>query len=170
MKHIIITLLFMLYVNVLSAQQLCNTEIEIPSTTPSSHFVDNGDGTISDLTTRLMWQRCQLGFSGESCEIVDSPIIFNWQEALQEAQANTLADYNEWRLPNVKELRGIIEQRCQSPAINSELFLETASSDFWTSSPYNFNANNSWAVNFNTGNNIANSRTSHLYVRLVRSE
>ncbi len=169
MKKIIIALITFFYLTVISAQQVCHTESEIPSTTPLSNFIDNNDGTVFDLTSRLVWQKCQLGFSGINCEISASPNTFTWQEALQEAQASSFAGYDDWRLPNVKELRTLVEQRCQSPAINSQLFLSSTSTDFWTSSPYKFNANNSWSINFDSGFNFAYPRTNFLHVRLVRS-
>ncbi len=60
-------------------------------------FVDNGDGTVSDLATGLMWSQ---GDNGKGVE---------WIEALPYAQGATLAGYNDWRLPNVKELQSIVD-------------------------------------------------------------
>lgn len=60
-------------------------------------FVDNGDGTISDQATGLMWMA---GDSGEG---------LNWQEALAYAESFEHAGYADWRLPDAKELQSIVD-------------------------------------------------------------
>lgn len=62
-----------------------------------NNFVDNGDGTISDLATGLMWQKA------------DSGAGMNWQEALEYSESLALAGYDDWRLPNAKELQSIVD-------------------------------------------------------------
>ncbi|MFR9523766.1 MAG: DUF1566 domain-containing protein [Rikenellaceae bacterium] len=62
-----------------------------------NNFVDNGDGTISDTATGLMWAKEDNGKGVE------------WVEALPYAEAATLAGYTDWRLPNVKELQSIVD-------------------------------------------------------------
>jgi len=97
-------------------------------------FVDNGDGTISDLATGLMWQQS------------DDGIMRDWEDALLNAENLTLADYSDWRLPNAKELQSIVDynrspQTTNSPAMDP-IFLTTEINDpngnpghypyFWT--------------------------------------
>jgi len=77
-----------------------------------NNFVDNGDGTISDLATGLMWEQKDDGTSR------------NWQESLTYAEGLTLGDKSGWRLPNAKELQSIVDytkspQTTNSPAIDS---------------------------------------------------
>lgn len=63
-------------------------------------FTDNGDGTVSDAATGLMWSRDD---SGEG---------MNWEEALayaQEKNAENWLGYNDWRVPSVKELHSIVD-------------------------------------------------------------
>ena len=81
-----------------------------------NNFVNNGDGTISDLATGLMWQ------------LADDGQTRNWQEALAYSEALDLAGYSDWRLPNVKELQSIVDytrsvKTTQSPAIDSRFNL-----------------------------------------------
>lgn len=159
-------LTFLLIAN-LSYAQSCKTEAEVPSTTPNSRFIDNGDGTISDADTDLMWQKCQLGLSGSNCSS-DSATWHTWQEALDEADSNTLAGY-DWRLPNHKELLSIVEQRCIDPSINKTYFPNTSTLSYWTSSPYIFENGYSWGVHFNSSGSSKAYNNSHLFVRLVRS-
>lgn len=60
-------------------------------------FVDNGNGTISDSATGLMWQQAD---SGEG---------LNWQDSLQYAENLNLGGYSDWRVPNAKELQSIVD-------------------------------------------------------------
>lgn len=58
-------------------------------------FVDNGDGTVTDKATGLMWQQ------GENNRM---PL----EQAAKACSEMTLAGYNDWRLPNIKEINTII--------------------------------------------------------------
>jgi hypothetical protein len=63
-------------------------------------FADNGDGTISDAATALMWTQD------------DSGAGMDWEHALAWAQQKNAENYlghNDWRLPNVKELQSIVD-------------------------------------------------------------
>lgn len=60
-------------------------------------YVENGDGTISDNSTGLMWMQDDNG------EGID------WEAALAYAEGSDVAGYSDWRLPNVKELQGIVD-------------------------------------------------------------
>ncbi|MCX5859353.1 MAG: DUF1566 domain-containing protein, partial [Proteobacteria bacterium] len=63
-------------------------------------FVDNGDATITDRATGLMWAK------GDSAQGL------NWQEALAWVQTKNAENYlghNDWRLPNAKELQSILD-------------------------------------------------------------
>lgn len=60
-------------------------------------FVDNGDGTVTDMATGLMWQK-------------NPPDVgTNWSTAITNAEASTLAGYNDWRMPNVVEITSIVD-------------------------------------------------------------
>lgn len=60
-------------------------------------FIDNGDTTISDRATGLMWQK------------PDNGKAMDWEEALKYAETLTLGGYDDWRLPNAKELQTIVD-------------------------------------------------------------
>ncbi len=62
-----------------------------------NNFVDNGDGTVTDLSTGLMWQQ------------EDSKDGMNWEDALNHAENLDLAGYDDWRLPDAKELQSIVD-------------------------------------------------------------
>ena len=70
-------------------------------------FQDNGNGTITDKATGLMWMQDD---SGEG---------MTWQEALTYAEETTFAGYSDWRLPNSKELQSIVDYSRCPDATNS---------------------------------------------------
>ncbi|MCI5228088.1 MAG: DUF1566 domain-containing protein, partial [Candidatus Electrothrix sp. AX2] len=106
------------------AEQTCRTDF-IPASTPDSQLVDNGDGTVTDSKTGLMWKQCLEGLSGSDCA-TGSAESFTWQEALQQPgvinHAGGFAGYTDWRLPNINELISIVEEQCYNPAINLNRF------------------------------------------------
>lgn len=152
------------------AIQVCNLESEIPASTPDTRFVDNGDGTITDIGTGLMWLKCPLGVSGNICE-VGLPQNFTWEQALTEANISFLINYPDWRLPNIKELQSIVEQRCQNPSINTDFFPNPPNQptiNIWSSSTNAQQSNNAWYLSFNFGLSESESRSFPRQVRLVR--
>jgi len=63
-------------------------------------FVDNGDGTVTDKATGLMWAKDDSGY------------CMNWKEALEYVQKmneQSYLGYSDWRLPNAKELQSIVD-------------------------------------------------------------
>lgn len=108
-----------------------------------NEYVENGDGTISDNATSLMWAQED---NGEGLD---------WEDALSYAEGSELAGYLDWRLPNVKELQSIVDySRSPSatdvanvgPAIDplfscTPIVNEAGDDDYgyyWTSSSANF--------------------------------
>ncbi len=59
-------------------------------------YTDNGDGTVTDNVTGLMWQQ-------------DPGEKKTYSQAVAGASNLTLADYNDWRLPSIKELYSLIQ-------------------------------------------------------------
>ncbi len=82
-------------------------------------FMDNADGTISDAATSLMWAAEDSG--------AQAPEGLNWAGALAWVETRNAAGhlgYNDWRLPNVKELQSLVDytrspDTSASAAINS---------------------------------------------------
>ena len=58
-------------------------------------YQDNGDSTVTDLNTGLMWQQ-------------DPGDKMPYQEAVANASSFNLAGYDDWRLPTIKELYSLI--------------------------------------------------------------
>lgn len=176
-KSLIICCLLVALLPVVNAQT-CKPE-SISATTPTSQFVDNHDGTVTDNKTGLMWMSCAEGqiWNGTTCS--GNAGTFNWQAALQWVQdvnngAGNNLNYTDWRMPNIKELASILEEQCSNPAINVALFPDTPSGVFWSSSHPAFNAFNAnsaytaWYVDFNYGDYDIERKSIDHRVRLVR--
>ncbi|MCI5149984.1 MAG: DUF1566 domain-containing protein [Candidatus Electrothrix sp. MAN1_4] len=148
----------------------CNESM--PASTPNSQLIDNGNGTVTDLKTDLMWKKCLEGVSGTSCTI-GSPDSFTWQQALEQPgvvnNGAGFAGYTDWRLPNIKELISIVEEQCSEPAMNLDRFPNALTSEIWSGSPHAFYAGYAWFVNFSNGTSDPRSRSTSVAVRLVRS-
>lgn len=145
--------------------QTCNPAI--PETAPDSRFTDNGDGTVTDFPTGLMWKQCAEGLSEAGC-VTGAPATFIWQAALQHAEEAVFAGRSDWRLPNKNELASLVEQRCDAPAINLRAFPNTPSSLFWSSSPDASHPNHAWNVYFGHGYVDYGYKDFASHVRLVR--
>gem|GEM_PF-344371 len=72
-----------------------------------NNFIDNGDGTITDNATGLIWQKA------------DSNKGLNWEDALQYAENLSLGGHDDWRLPNAKELQSIVDYTRSPETSNS---------------------------------------------------
>ncbi|MBF0534910.1 MAG: DUF1566 domain-containing protein [Nitrospirae bacterium] len=93
-------------------------------------FVNNGNGTITDRATGLLWQQTNGAKSTNSYQ-------FTWKDALNYCDNLTLGGISNWRLPNVKELQSIVDYSNTNPAIDTNYFQinQTTGSSlfFWSS-------------------------------------
>ena len=119
-----------------------------------------------------MWQRCSLGqtLNGSTCS--GSAGTYNWRDALQQGDSNSLAGYSDWRLPNVNELLSLVAHDRYNPSVNKTVFPNWMSHEYVTSTPGTCGVNDVhkvWVVYFEYGYDYTNNRTSAHYVRLVRN-
>lgn len=130
----------------------------------------NSNGTVTDTTTGLVWDQCSYGLTGAACDggtLLES----DWPTALTTAiSANAVSykGFNDWRLPNVKELQSIQNFEASNPVIDSNAFPATASVPYWTSSVSALDRTLWWVVEFGLGA-VYPDRGTTFKVRLVRS-
>lgn len=104
---------------------------------PTPRFADNGNGTITDNLTALMWER------------VPSDSMTDWSNAIADANSLTLADFNDWHLPNINELESLYNPGVDDLKtwLESENFeLPTTIGLFWTSTTYAPNSSEAWFI------------------------
>ena len=128
-------------------------------------FIDNGDGTVTDNCTKLMWQKriADIDLNG----IINDFDNKNWQEALRYCNGLALAGYSDWRLPNRRELESLIDYGHYSGSINS--VFESDSFWYWSSNTVLDLPQLAWMVQFFDGNISYSYKDSLFRIRAVRS-
>ena len=144
-----------------------NKNVDIDIIHPDDQYIVDGNDTVIDKNTGLMWQRCNLGQSGVDCATGSADVV-TWKEAIDVAQADTGFSYDDWRLPNVNELMSLVEIACYSSSINETIFPATASGSNWTSTRVENNATSAHKVGFSDGRILSAIKSSTAKVRLVR--
>ncbi|NTS76495.1 DUF1566 domain-containing protein [Catenovulum sp. SM1970] len=156
---------------------VCYSSIVSASTPTSQYTIDSENGIATDEKTGLSWHMCTLGMAWDKANntCTGTAQAYTWSEALIAAQDSEYANFSNWRLPNIKELMSIIERQCEAPALNAEVFVDSLSEKYWSSTPViNSDGNGGligdqvWAVNFTEGSNNFTVKTTYSFVRLVR--
>ncbi len=123
-------------------------------------FVLNGDGTVTDKSTGLMWQQETAG-------------ILRWTEALSHCENLVLAGYDDWRLPNRNELQSLVNYNTCSPAIDTTVFPDTILNNYWSSTTQTHGVSaGAWHVDFRQGwiPYFSSDKSSNYPVRAVRGD
>jgi len=132
-------------------------------------FIDNGDGTITEKVTRLMWVKDPSQIPGGLWGTPGIPVRMTWSNAIINCEALNYAGYSDWRLPNVTELESIVDYGRYSPAIDTLFFPNSQTSYYLTSSTVAYITSYCWIVYGYNGYTYYTSKTSTNYVRPVRS-
>lgn len=130
-------------------------------------FVDNGDGTITDNATGLMWVK-EPGAIGGVWGTPGSPTPMNWDLAIDRCLALNYAGHDDWRLPNIKELMTLVDFSTRNPAIDEDFFPDTQLGNYKSSTSYMSPVTNGWVVYANDGIVYNVSKAGSDYVRPVR--
>lgn len=167
-----LTCLLTLLLPAVSTAQTCNTA-HLVAATPSSQFLDNNDGTVTNKKTKLTWKKCSEAqlWNSTTSQCDGTAEAYTWQEALAQAplaNSDRFAEKTDWRLPNFQELATLVETQCSEPSINLSVFPGTSPEVFWSASPYGSKSDFAHYVNFNIGQISASTKTETYLVRLVR--
>ena len=145
-------------------------------------YVDNGDGTITDTNTGLMWEKLS-----DDGTIHDWNNWYTWSGAFAVKISGLNADsgfagHIDWRVPNIKELQSIVNYEIPYPGPMVAAAFNTGctpgctvascsctqSGVYWSSSSNADLPSDAWYVYFFNGYGFAISKTSTYYVRAVR--
>ena len=113
---------------------------------PSPRFIDNGDSTVTDNLTGLMWAKnANLGGT------------MTWNDALSYANSLSLGiscgtPLTDWRMPNVNELQSLLDRENYIPALpTSHPFSNVPDYYYWSSSTSTSNTSEAWTVYISYG-------------------
>jgi len=125
-------------------------------------FTDNGDGTVADNVTGLIWQKAD---GGE----------MTWTNAFLYAATNRVGGRSDWRLPTAHEAFSILNQGRLNPALDTNYFTVSAAQYWWTLNPLVGDATHVWVINAGGGagphwqtETISAGGSNHYHVRCVR--
>lgn len=136
----------------------CNTDV-VNGAPNLEHYTDNGDGTVIDNVTGLLWQ-----------QDVSSTKAYTWNDAISYCSELILAGQEGWRLPSRIELVSIVDYDQSNPSIDVIHFTSTPAVWFWASTPaVEVQPSAAWGVSFDYGYTYSNSVTLLGDVRCVRS-
>lgn len=128
--------------------------------TPSYRL--NGNGTVTDLITGLMWQSTDAG-----------EMLF--ENAVTYCDTLTLAGYTDWRLPTAHELYTILNQGKNRPAADTAYFKYTLAEYWWSSDKQIDDVSKIWSCNAGGGigahaktETISAGGTRRFHTRAVR--
>lgn len=165
---------------------LVDALVVCPPNSPT-RFVDNGDGTVCDHQTGLMWEQKDGGdgtVDPNNPRDVDNNYTWSisggppdgtaytdFLARLNGPIANTnpseqLGGHRDWRLPTSAELQTILD--CSFSPCTDPTFGPTAATNYWSSTSNASNPNNAWNANFNNGNVNNNNKSNDKRVRAVR--
>jgi len=142
-------------------------------------YVDNGDGTVTDVNTGLMWEKLS-----DDGSIHDKDTGYTWANAFSvkvpALNSASFAGHTDWRVPNVKELQSIVNYQNVFPAVSAAFNTScaasctvfscscTVSSGYWSSSTYAISTASAWNVYFSDGFAFGSGKSFEYYVRAVR--
>ena len=154
-----------------AAEQTC---VAAESTLPLTRFQDNGDGTVTDTESKLMWMRCPSGQRWVNARCTGKAATYNWVAAARQADqisSNGEAFFNDWRVPAMRDLATITDRGCKNPRTNLVVFPGTPPTAFWTSTsrPGGKPEDMALALSFGAEGVMAARKEERFYVRFVRN-
>ena len=134
-------------------QPLYGQDAQYQGAMPAYH--DNGNQTVSDQISGLMWMKS------------DDGTRRTWQEAVAYCNVLDFAGRTDWRLPTKFEMDSIVDYGRSGPAINPVFSCQ--SSFYWSALPYVDDPAYAWGVFANDGGDHWLDKSNSYYVRCVRT-
>ena len=141
-----------------------------PNSQADGQFIDRKDGTVLDVSTNLLWQKCNVGetYVPDTNTCSGKPTsVTTWRSALM----NENVGVDDFRLPNIKELGSIVDYQCAKPSINLDFFPSTINVPYWTNTPDAHNVNADYAglvIDFAEGQEVTVNSSGFMLLRLVK--
>ena len=124
-------------------------------------------GTVTDNITSLVWQKCSAGQDSTDCSML--PTSHDWEAAISYCEDLPLGDFDDWRLPNIKELGSLVDYSKTNPSIDS-LFANALFPNYWSSTTSASDTANAWAGALGIGGMSLGPKMNTNSVRCVRGQ
>jgi hypothetical protein len=136
---------------------------------PTARFTDNGDGTVTDNLTGLMWLRDGGCFRKNWSTALSTITDFKSNPRKYTCLGYT-GSYNDWRLPNVNELESLVNYGTSDTSkwLNTQGFVNMKSSSYWSSTTYQGSTTQAWMIKMNNGLESQSGKSNTLYLLPVR--
>jgi len=125
--------------------------------TYTERFIDNKNGTVTDNLTDLMWVQ------------IPNAATSTWEDAILLSEYNATAGYNDWRLPNIKELHSLNDENRIQPSVSTTAFPGIAQSKFWSSTTLPNQSSKAWYYDNQFGITSYDDKTATHLVWMVRT-
>lgn len=135
---------------------------------PDARFVIHGDSAVTDTQTGLMWKRCTQGKSAPDCSSGTAK-TYGEPDALNVAKAEVFAGFDDWRIPNLDELKSIVARCSGGPSINLAVFPNTEPLVFRSASYGGDHGTDTWYLSFHDGTALVEDGDIPRVMRLVRN-
>jgi Protein of unknown function (DUF1566) len=136
---------------------------------PEPRFTDNGDGTVSDHLTGLMWLQSGDCLGDMTWTAALTAIASLNASEMKGKCLNLSTVYDDWLLPEIGQLETLFHSEKPSPHtwLNQWAFEDILADFYWskTTSP---NPYKTWAFRFNTGEVATSAKVERHHVILVR--
>jgi uncharacterized repeat protein (TIGR02543 family) len=129
--------------------------LNFSTTAYAAVLTDNGNKTVTDSRTGLVWQQEELG-------------RMTWGNALRYCEGLSLGGQDDWRLPNVKELESLTDDARYNPSLDTTYFPNAVASYYWSSTTPANSPGYAWSVYFGEGFDGSYGKYFTMYVRCVR--
>lgn len=114
---------------------------------------------VVDNITELMWQ--------DTVEVKDSLKKKNLTEAIEYCNRLVIDEYDDWRLPTINELKGLVDYSQKNISIHS-IFKNIAPDRYWSLTPKHSSNSNYWWISFDFAEISTEEKSTLCYVRCVR--
>jgi len=115
-------------------------------------------GVVYDSKTQLYWQQNP------------SNLKFNWQNAQNHCINLNVGGYSDWRLPNLYELKSLVDYSKYNPAIVTTRIVIKTDDWYWSSSKDVSDSSGAWSVSFDSGGDDWSIESGEDYALCVRGQ
>lgn len=128
-----------------------------------------GQPVVRDHVTDLEWQGCAAGFSGDDC-LTGKMDARTWAGALAACEDLDWGGFSDWHLPDIKQLRSMIDNRRTNPGVSPIAFPNTPDLPAWSSTTNVADTTTAWSVTIGFGGGVqeAGKSAGTLALRCVR--